>query len=314
MVQVYQEPICRRHYACIASAAVTFRVTAVVAAVILSFLLAFSTGGFWQKLGHEVVQPVVHYSGDALMILESQTPGQELVWTTSAVLRAALPGNTLSANVQVGEEDYNQDGKPDMIRFIAAIKSPVLVSSLKLVLQFSYVLQGAARLRTFGLAYITAASPLAGSSYSADGQLLLQQLAPLSASGVSVNLNKPLSDSAALQDGAALQGDMMLQLGSLFSSYQARNSTTVFDNQFPVWKAGNSLEGFTVDVKIRIPPNQVHVYRPGKAEMLKWGWVQFICTFIFIWWLMSWLERFVFNYRVLETRVISDMQPRQQRF
>jgi hypothetical protein len=33
------------------------------------------------------------------------------------------------------------------------------------------VLQGAARLKMYGLAYITAASPLPGSSFSADGQV-----------------------------------------------------------------------------------------------------------------------------------------------
>jgi hypothetical protein len=43
--------------------------------------------------------------------------------------------------LQVGEEDYNFDGKPDMIRFVAAVQSPIPVHSLKLLLQFSYATQ-----------------------------------------------------------------------------------------------------------------------------------------------------------------------------
>jgi transmembrane protein 231 len=48
--------------------------------------------------------------------------------------------------------------------------------------------------------------------------------------------------------------------------------------------------------------------------MLKWGWVQFACTFWLLHWLLAWLEGVVFHHRVLETRVISDIQPRTQRY
>lgn len=46
------------------------RVACLLAAVVLSFLLAYATGGFWRKVVHDVAQPTVHYSGDGLMILE----------------------------------------------------------------------------------------------------------------------------------------------------------------------------------------------------------------------------------------------------
>jgi hypothetical protein len=42
---------------------------------------------------------------------------------------------------QVGEEDYNQDGKPELIRFTATAQSRYPVNSFKLLLQFSYTLQ-----------------------------------------------------------------------------------------------------------------------------------------------------------------------------
>lgn len=42
---------------------------------------------------------------------------------------------------QVGEEDYNQDGKPELIRFTATAQSRYPVTSFKLLLQFSYALQ-----------------------------------------------------------------------------------------------------------------------------------------------------------------------------
>lgn len=67
---MYQETLCRRHYSSILSAAALFRIVSFVLAVVLSFLLAYATGGFWKKVGQDVVQPTVHYSGDGLLILE----------------------------------------------------------------------------------------------------------------------------------------------------------------------------------------------------------------------------------------------------
>lgn len=48
--------------------------------------------------------------------------------------------------------------------------------------------------------------------------------------------------------------------------------------------------------------------------MLKWGWVQFLAAFAAVWWLAGWFEWAVFTFRVLETRVVSDTQPRAPKF
>lgn len=137
--QVYQEALCRRHHSSICSSAAVFRAVSFVLAVVLSFLVAYATGGFWKKVGQEVIQPAVHYSGDGLLILEvsaqpadaqqqigeqacmvkqagcvdcgcwlrptpslqSTIPGQEQVWTTSPALAAVLTSSRLAAAVQV---------------------------------------------------------------------------------------------------------------------------------------------------------------------------------------------------------------------
>ena len=54
--------------------------------------------------------------------------------------------------------------------------------------------------------------------------------------------------------------------------------------------------------------------RPQVLTNLKYGWIQFLITLITIQWLFSWCEYFIFHYRLLHTRVVSDLQPRAQRF
>eukprot|EP00877_Chromochloris_zofingiensis_P012890 jgi/Chrzof1/7855/Cz02g38290.t1 len=313
MVQVYQEPICRRQYNGILSAALIFRVVLFIASVVLSFLIAYGTGGFWKKIGVDVEQPTVHYSGDGLAILEGSQVGQEQVWTTSPALSALLKGRVASASVQVGEEDYNFDGKPETIRFIARIQSATAVNSVKLLLQFQYSLKSAVRMKMYGLAYITFNSLLPGHGLVTDGQLVLQQLTPLPQYTYHDLYNTPLLNSSAYLDGTALQVDAALQLSSIIAKYQARNFTTVFQNQYPIWQAGNGND-FIIDARVRIPANQLQIYRPATGEMLKWGWVQFVSVFLILWCLASWFEAFIFRHRLFETRMVSDLQPKAHKF
>jgi transmembrane protein 231 len=48
--------------------------------------------------------------------------------------------------------------------------------------------------------------------------------------------------------------------------------------------------------------------------MLKQSWVQFLCIFFVLHWALAWFERQVFRHRIVETRLLSDIQPKQQRF
>jgi len=57
------------------------------------------------------------------------------------------------------------------------------------------------------------------------------------------------------------------------------------------------------------PPTRHRGRRPSLSEVLKWGWVQFLAIYVILWWLMSWFEDIIFRSRVLDTRVLSDVQP-----
>ncbi len=48
--------------------------------------------------------------------------------------------------------------------------------------------------------------------------------------------------------------------------------------------------------------------------MLKQGWVQFVCIYFILHWALGWFEHQVFTHCIVETRLISDIQPKQQRF
>lgn len=54
--------------------------------------------------------------------------------------------------------------------------------------------------------------------------------------------------------------------------------------------------------------------RPQVIEELKSGWIQWLATFVALWWLLRWAEWFVFYFRLVSVRVVSDVAPKNQRF
>ncbi|KAI8474264.1 MAG: transmembrane protein [Monoraphidium minutum] len=310
MVQVYREPLYRRHYCGVLSAPTLLRAAVLAGSVALAFVLAYATGAFWAKASWEIEQPTVHYTGDGIAVFEGLQAGGEQVWASSPELRELLGGSAAAVTVQAAEMDANFDGKPDAIHFTARLAAPGPVHSVKLLLQFSYTLQASARLKMYGLAYVEGASPLPGMALSVDGQLLLHQAAPLSRSSYSTTYNMPPLGEAAASSAAVPEADGLLRLPVLLSRYAGRNLTTELAPRHAVWTAGAGGGGeFLLDVTIRVPPHQLLLYRPSLGESLKWGWVQFLAAFTALWWLAARFEAAVFGLRLLGTRAVPDAAP-----
>ena len=70
MVQVYEEPLCRRHYAPILSFTNFIRLVAFVGSIVATFAVCFSSGGFWPTIRDIRTQPYVKFSHDIVALLE----------------------------------------------------------------------------------------------------------------------------------------------------------------------------------------------------------------------------------------------------
>ncbi len=69
-LQIYAEPICRRHYGRRLSQACGLRTLLFVTAVVLSCVIAYATGGLWIKTSFYLEQPKVAFTYDVLLVLE----------------------------------------------------------------------------------------------------------------------------------------------------------------------------------------------------------------------------------------------------
>eukprot|EP00899_Mesostigma_viride_P011468 jgi/Mesvir1/20321/Mv19911-RA.1 len=312
MVQIYGEPLLRRHYAGAISAASCFRLGGLILCIVVTFIVAYATKGLWVKVGSFREQPDVHFSYQALLILESRGgPGSTKVWSTSHVLNEALASSLVPCSLQATEEDYNQDGLVDTIDIKLLAPAAEEVHSVKLLLGFTYELHERVDLTMQSAAFISESSPLPGKGLFVDGELKLRLREPLDDD----DKHRRVYDQPVFDPGhkGELRGLDMISLTGILSAYAARNETTVLDAPFRVWESGQT-PGFAVTARVRIPSAQQIEYNLGTLEMFKLGWVQYIAIFVVFWWCFYWVEYVTFRYRILTTRVISDAQIKLHHF
>ncbi|KAG2501143.1 hypothetical protein HYH03_000960 [Edaphochlamys debaryana] len=236
-----------------------------------------------------------------------------MVWSTSEAINMQFANAYTPASVEVASQDLNNDGKADVIAFRAQVAGNFPIHSVKALLQFQYSLTGHLQLDMYGLAYVEHSSPIQGNALYTDGELLLVQKNQIQDKKYNGLYNVPLLNSSRPTVLTAVQPSMELELQSIIKSYNERNYTTMLTNNYPVW-TGGSRNAFELLMMIRIPPNQVVWYRPLAIQMIKFGWIQWLAGYVVLWWILQWVEWFLFSYRLLETRVVSDFQPKKLRF
>ncbi|KAG1675789.1 hypothetical protein FOA52_012445 [Chlamydomonas sp. UWO 241] len=313
MVEVYTEPLARRHYAGLFSVATIFRIVILLAAIGASLVIAYASGGFWVKVKPTLDQATVHYTQDALLVFTGATSEHQMVWSTSPAMQQVFADYLVPASVQYAEEDINFDGKPDIIMFSASVQSNVPIHGVQALLQFHYSFKSNVKLDMYSFAYFSANSVAPGGVLSVDGELLLSQRTPITDRKYNDIYNTKMLTSDTPTTQQAVQPATELQFSQILRSYNSNNYTTYYGNTYPVWKSGSG-NTFEIVMTIRIPANQVVWYRPQVIEMLKFGWIQFLVTWVVLWWFYRWFEAFVFKYRMLATRVVSDVQRPSTKF
>jgi transmembrane protein 231 len=188
------------------------------------------------------------------------------------------------------------------------------VKKVTALFAFDYELAGTVTMAMNSMAYVQGSSPTSGSGMFVDGYLKLEQMDAIRADTSRYDYNYsvfPFAEHGELvtQTREATE----LQIATVMNAYIARNETTHYDYKYPVWMSAESPD-FTFQARIRIPASQQVLYRPGFLELCKYAWVQILSTYLIFWWLFTKFEWVVFHFRIVPTRVVSDLQTKSHRF
>uniref|UniRef100_A0A4W3IY92 Transmembrane protein 231 n=1 Tax=Callorhinchus milii TaxID=7868 RepID=A0A4W3IY92_CALMI len=292
--EVYSHPRLIRYRTSICTKATVFLATVLGLTYIPPLLVAYRSHGFWLKVSTYEEQPNVRFQYEVLMIAGTSTDGDFVAWSTFKKFNDLQGDNLRVPVITVMEEDKNQDGKMDRLNFRLEIplQSSEQVQSLQLILTFSYQLF---RMSTFvmqSMAYIHFSSFIPGSQLSVNGDLKLHQREPLSHRGLDRRYNVSVINGNSLFANA-------FDLAAIIASYQDRNVTTIFANQYPVWAVAKAADApFIVNAVIRYP-------------MIKFAWIQYVSVLLIFLWLFKRIKIFVFQNQVLTTVVTPSYKQHQ---
>lgn len=299
MALLFSEPLVRSFRASRLSCAYWFCWLLVCAVILLPFFLAFSSQGFWLRLSQYEEQPTVLYRHEVAVFAYSATQGS-LVFSSMSYLNNLYFDRLAPIVIQSMTLDTNYDGKPDVYDFNFTLTTPPdQLRNIKVLTFYDYRMRGRTRFDMVTMALADVDLPIGGSFVYVDGELSLREKQAMGAgSQVRTVYNKTFYDQDATSQ---------TYLPTVLAAYNDRNETTeyvLYHKPVVTSAAGGST--VTMHMKVRIPAKQLVLYRPGFLELMKFAWIQYICIFIPVAFIIYSFARFVYGNQIIETSVTDE--------
>lgn len=295
MVEIHREYLFRRYLARRTSAAYCFTCTVTLCSIALPLVLAYVSHSFWLKQNTFMAQPDVAFKHQALLHLTGSNIDTNILWSTSPQLNEQIfeTQRLRSTSMMVTTEDSNGDGKVDVfeINFKVHLQPGDNILSASVILFFSYFLQELSW-EVDSVAFLQMQTSILASELHVSGDLKLKQRTPFR--GATMQLTP-------LLDLDAVHSIEQVLLHQLVPSYFARNESTQFQVDLPIWLGGSS-DIFQIHLHVRVPQQSIS-YVPSVIEVVKVAWIQYLSLLVVATWLAKLLKEFVFQKQLLHTHM-----------
>ncbi|CAG4998449.1 unnamed protein product [Parnassius apollo] len=262
--------------------------------IILPFIVAYRGRGFWLKTHSFYEQPVIRSTFDYIFLAKTIDPSQVIICGDAGIgLNAEFLNDENCAEIEIQENDYNADGKTDMLHFklhLNVLPNNSIISVL-LILGMDFQLQTTCELHMQTLAVVDKefTSPSSGLYYYGDLQFYQSSHLPCINNVIDTTYNTSLFTSPN-----EMQKDV---IDFILEDYFRRKVTTQVKTLFA--KVQNGYTG-TLDVNIHLRVPEMHIrYQPSVMQELKWAWPQYFSLVAVFYWIFNRVKRFVFNKRLL---------------
>lgn len=304
MVEVFAVSLQKRYVASRCSWAYVIRAFFWVTIVVLPYLIAFASWGFWKTEGWYREQPTVKFMHKVIMSVEGEDSSTPLYYSTMQEYNDMIGYDKVRMPVLTSSTvDSNADGVTD--HFHMSITMPLrlneTVHRLSLLLFFHLELKNRVRLEMEGLGVVMKASPLPGAEYHVNGDLRFKQLNPVPSRGT----RSLYSDSLLPRAGVRSVED--LAFPTILAKYFQRNDTMELHHPNSFWVPGRQ-DTFKVHLNLRIPTQDIS-YIPDASETLKHAWIQYISVLCIVYVVLDAVRYFVYSQQVVPTLTRLDTVP-----
>ncbi|KAJ2953742.1 hypothetical protein O0L34_g1368 [Tuta absoluta] len=277
------------------SKAMLFTTVTTFLTIILPFILAYRSRGFWLKSHEYFEQPTVHFTYEYLLVAETEDLSQPIMCGEAALVGDLNhSGEEFCAELQVQEKDYNTDNINDILqlKFLLNIPKERTVASITLILALDFQLKNVCPYHMQSLAVINRnfAVPPSGLKYYGDIQFHQVVHLPCLRHHIDNKYNTSVFEYANDNYNENVV-DFILE--NYFSRQVITETKTLFA------RSQNGHTGtMTLDIHLRIPEVQIK-YTPSLLQELKWAWPQYLSIVIIFYWIFYNIKRFVFKNRLI---------------
>ncbi|KAI5632168.1 hypothetical protein NE865_15112 [Phthorimaea operculella] len=150
--------------------------------IILPFILAYRSRGFWLKSHEYFEQPTVHFTYEYLLVAETEDPSQPIMCGEAALLgELNHNGEEFCSEFQIQEKDYNADNVNDILelKFLLNIPKERTVASITIILSLDFQLRNVCPYHMQSLAVVNRNFPVPPSGLKYYGDIKFHQVAHL---------------------------------------------------------------------------------------------------------------------------------------
>ncbi|XP_050361473.1 transmembrane protein 231 [Nymphalis io] len=275
------------------SKATLFTVLIAVINLILPFIIAFNSKGFWLQSHYFYEQPLIRSTYDYLLIAETDDPSINIICGEVAAINSeTIEHEENCVETQIWEHDFNKDGTNDIIefKFHLIIPKQRTITYIILILGIDLQIKTTCPLQMQSLAVINKEFGVHpnGLKYYGDIQIYQSVHLPCVQNIIDTKYNSSIFTQ---------KKDNKNIVDSILEEYLSREVITTVTPIFS--RNHNGLTG-TMDLNIVLKISEMRIrYLPSLLQELKWAWPQYLSLLLIFYYIFNRLKRFVFNKRLL---------------
>lgn len=262
----------------------------IVLSLITPLFIIYNAGGIWMKNRMHAETPDVHFIYKYLLLAEVDSFEEPIVCSTFTTYKENDIEDQCTL-IKVQENDLNNDGQKDSLRFEAQFYTDKPVKSLRLLLFFNFQLKHLIQVAIESIGVFDQILNHEVQEIRFFGDLELRQKGLLRSKG----LYETYNHSIELSDYSLPE----LLLRSFNRKFSAR-----ITNERVTWRTGFSSDEAVVVIGELFYVENFIYYQPGFWEELKWVWIQYLSCLLVFAYVAKHILVFVFTNRYLNTYIV----------
>ncbi|XP_063902389.1 transmembrane protein 231 [Zophobas morio] len=260
--------------------------------VVLPFIFAYKSKGFWIKRNVFHEQPDVKFKGEYLFVSTTNNINSPVITCSTLPQYEQLDYIDACSMIKIREIDKNFDNKADEFSLILDVTVPThtQLTSFFIIIPVDYKLSICPVHMQAAVIYQTYL-PVPVSKFMVTSDVGITQSSPISCHTKQVNTFYNYSIITSIEQ--VHQYDVH----NIITAYSKRNISTVMKNVYTSFKLENS-QNFVLDITLRYPEDIVY-YKPGFWETMKWAWMQYVIIYLTVSYIITKIKTYVFNRRLV---------------